>query len=226
MSLPLMPKATAVWLVENTSLSFEQISQFCGLHILEIQAMADGEVGIGLQGIDPVLNGQVSLAEIERCQAEPSATLTLLNNQLPEPSKMIGMRYTPISKRQDKPDAIAWLVKTWPDLSDGQIQKLIGTTKKHHPSGAQPHPLECHQYQTAPSRDFGFVQPGRTRSRGWPARGRSPSRRDREINAKYWQCQCRRGDERTRFRFPRLCSVVYVLEPVSILNLAISTTYS
>ena len=129
MSLPLMPKATAVWLVENTSLSFEQISQFCGLHILEIQAMADGEVGIGLQGIDPVLNGQLSLAEIERCQAEPTATLTLLNNQLPEPSKMIGMRYTPISKRQDKPDAIAWLVKTWPDLSDGQIQKLIGTTK-------------------------------------------------------------------------------------------------
>ncbi|MCX8506417.1 MAG: DUF1013 domain-containing protein [Alphaproteobacteria bacterium] len=129
MSLPLMPKATAVWLVENTSLSFEQISQFCGLHILEIQAMADGEVGIGLQGIDPVLNGQVSLAEIERCQAEPTATLTLLNNQLPEPSKMIGMRYTPISKRQDKPDAIAWFVKTWPDLSDGQIQKLIGTTK-------------------------------------------------------------------------------------------------
>ncbi|MDI9350275.1 MAG: DUF1013 domain-containing protein [Candidatus Symbiobacter sp.] len=129
MSLPLMPKATAVWLVENTSLSFEQISRFCGLHILEIQAMADGEVGIGLQGIDPILNGQLSQAEIDRCQADHGASLNLLNNQLPEPSKMIGMRYTPISKRQDKPDAISWLVKTWPDLTDGQIQKLIGTTK-------------------------------------------------------------------------------------------------
>ena len=129
MTLPLMPKATAVWLVENTSISFEQISRFCGLHILEIQAIADGEVGIGLQGIDPILNGQLSLAEIERCQDDPKAELTLLNNKLPEPSKMIGMKYTPISKRQDKPDAIAWLVKTWPDLSDGQIIKLIGTTK-------------------------------------------------------------------------------------------------
>ncbi len=130
MALPLMPKATAVWLVENTGLTFEQVAQFCGLHMLEVQAIADGEVNAGIQGLDPVANGQLSKEELEKAQADPNHKLTLLVSNLPLPgTKLYGGRYTPIAKRQDKPDAIAWLVKTFPELSDGQIQKLLGTTK-------------------------------------------------------------------------------------------------
>jgi uncharacterized protein len=127
---PLMPKATAVWLVENTGLTFEQIGEFCGLHPLEVQAIADGEVAVQMIGIDPVANGQVAMEDIERCQADPSARLKLLQSAHPEAIvKHKGPRYTPIAKRQDKPDAIAWLLKSHPELSDGQISKLIGTTK-------------------------------------------------------------------------------------------------
>jgi hypothetical protein len=130
MALPLMPKATAVWLVENTSLSFDQIAEFCGLHMLEIQAIADGEVATGMQGLDPIINGQLSRTEIERCEADPKARLKLTVSNLPQPAtKTKGGRYTPIAKRQDKPDAIAWLVRNFPDLSDMQISKLLGTTK-------------------------------------------------------------------------------------------------
>jgi hypothetical protein len=130
MAQPLMPKATAVWLVENTSLTFEQIGEFCGLHPLEVQAIADGEVAIQMQGLDPVANGQLTLEEIERCQQDPSARLKLSEQAVPMPVvKHRGPRYTPIAKRQDKPDAIAWLLKSHPELSDGQISKLIGTTK-------------------------------------------------------------------------------------------------
>jgi uncharacterized protein len=130
MSLPLMPKATAVWLVENTSLSFEQIAEFCGLHALEVQAIADGEVAAQMQGLDPVANGQLTTEEIRRCEADPSARLQLSDQAQPVPMvKHKGPRYTPISKRQDKPDAIAWLLKNHPELSDGQISKLVGTTK-------------------------------------------------------------------------------------------------
>ena len=128
MSLPLMPKATAVWLVANTSLSFDQIAKFCGLHSLEVQAIADGEVGTGLHGHDPTASGQLSVAEIARCQADLTAELQLLESALGIPRKKL-MRYTPISKRQDKPDAIAWLIKFYPTMTDGQVQKLIGTTK-------------------------------------------------------------------------------------------------
>ncbi len=118
MALPLMPKATAVWLVENTSLTFDQIGDFCGLHPLEVQAIADGEVG------------QLTLEEIERCQKDPAARLKISAEAMPVPMfKHRGPRYTPIAKRQDKPDAIAWLLKSHPELSDGQISKLIGTTK-------------------------------------------------------------------------------------------------
>jgi hypothetical protein len=125
-----MPKATAVWLVENTSLTFDQIGEFCGLHPLEVQAIADGEVAVQMIGIDPVANSQVALADIERCQADPAARLTLAKTAHPEVLvKHKGPRYTPIAKRQDKPDAIAWLVKSHPELSDGQISKLVGTTK-------------------------------------------------------------------------------------------------
>ncbi len=130
MSLPLMPKATAVWLVENTALTFDQIGEFCGLHPLEVQAIADGEVAMQMQGLDPVANGQITLEEIERCQKDPAARLKLSEEAIPVPMvKHRGPRYTPLAKRQDKPDAIAWLLKSHPELSDGQISKLIGTTK-------------------------------------------------------------------------------------------------
>jgi hypothetical protein len=127
---PLMPKATAVWLVENTSLTFDQIGEFCGLHPLEVQAIADGEVAVQMIGIDPVANGQLTMEDIERAQKDPAARLHLLQSAHPEAVvKHKGPRYTPIAKRQDKPDAIAWLVKSHPELSDGQISKLVGTTK-------------------------------------------------------------------------------------------------
>jgi len=130
MVLPLMPKATAVWLVENTGLTFEQIAEFCGLHALEVQAIADGEVAAQMQGLDPVANGQITTEEMRRCEQDPAARLQLSEQAQPVPLvKHKGPRYTPISKRQDKPDAIAWLLKNHPELSDGQISKLVGTTK-------------------------------------------------------------------------------------------------
>ena len=130
MAPPLMPKATAVWLIENTSLTFEQISEFCGLHILEVQGMADDEVAIGIQGMDPIGNSQLTREEIERCQADPSARLKPLKLDLPQPAKRTkGPRYTPVAKRQDKPDGVAWLLRHHPELKDSQVAKLIGTTK-------------------------------------------------------------------------------------------------
>jgi hypothetical protein len=126
----LMPKATAVWLVENTTLSFEQIAEFCGLHPLEVQGIADGEVAIGIVGLDPVANGQVSMEEIERAQKDPTLRLKLLRQNIPQPlPRTKGPRYTPVSKRQDKPDAVAWLVRHHPELGDAAIARLIGTTK-------------------------------------------------------------------------------------------------
>ena len=130
MTQPLMPKATAVWLVENTALSFVQIAEFCGLHILEVQAIADEEVAVGMQGLDPIANGQLTKEEIARCEEDPSAKLALVKSDIPQPSvRGKGPRYTPLSKRQDKPDAIAWLLRHYPDLTDAQISRLIGTTK-------------------------------------------------------------------------------------------------
>ena len=130
MRSPLMPKATAVWLVENTSLTFDQIADFCGLHPLEVQAIADGEVAIQMLGLDPVANGQTTAAELERCQADPEARLKLLETAIPpQHQRHKGPRYTPIAKRQDKPDAILYLLRNHPELSDAQICKLVGTTK-------------------------------------------------------------------------------------------------
>jgi len=130
MAHPLMPKATAVWLIENTSLSFEQIADFCGLHPLEVQGIADDEVSTGIQGLDPVIRNQVTREEIERCQNDPSARLKMATQDLPQPAKRTkGPRYTPVAKRQDKPDGIAWLVRHHPELKDSQVAKLIGTTK-------------------------------------------------------------------------------------------------
>ena len=131
MTQPLMPKATAVWLVENTTLSFQQIADFCGLHPLEVQGIADGEVAIGIVGLDPTLNGQLTREEILRCEADPAARLKMAKHDIPLPApRTKGPRYTPVSKRQDKPDAVAWLVRHHPELTDAQISKLIGTTKQ------------------------------------------------------------------------------------------------
>jgi hypothetical protein len=130
MALPLMPKATAVWLVDNTALTFEQIAEFCGMHSLEVQAIADGEVATGIVGQDPIANGQLSKTEIERCEADTAASLKLTVSDIPLPQQRAkGARYTPVSKRHDRPDAIAWLLKHHPELADAQIQKLLGTTK-------------------------------------------------------------------------------------------------
>ncbi|MSP43420.1 MAG: DUF1013 domain-containing protein [Alphaproteobacteria bacterium] len=130
MTRPLMPKATAVWLVDNTSLSFEQIAEFCGLHLLEVAGIADGEVAIGVKGLDPVTASQLTREEIARCEADTQTRLQLRTSSHPETAKRSkGARYTPVSRRQDRPDAIAWLLRHHPELSDSQIGKLVGTTK-------------------------------------------------------------------------------------------------
>ena len=130
MALPLMRKATAVWLVENTSLTFSQIANFCGLHELEVSGIADGEVAGGIRGMDPITSNQLTEKEIKRCELDPNSKLELIVNPVTiGETKRRGPRYTPLSKRQDKPAAIAWLVKFYPDLPDSQIIKLVGTTK-------------------------------------------------------------------------------------------------
>jgi hypothetical protein len=130
MALPLMQKATAVWLVENTTLTFQQIADFCGLHELEVNGIADGEVAQGIKGFDPIANRQLTAEEIRKAEKDPAYRLKLYHNPAAEgEEKRKGPRYTPLSKRQDRPAAIAWLVKFHPELSDGQISKLVGTTK-------------------------------------------------------------------------------------------------
>src|ERR1700680_527013 len=128
---PLMPKATAAWLVENTALSFEQVADFCKLHPLEVKAIADGDAAQGIKGLDPVLTGQLSREEIETATAAPSHKLKLQDPKvrLPEAKKKKGPRYTPVSRRQDRPNAILWLVRNHPELKDSQIMRLVGTTK-------------------------------------------------------------------------------------------------
>jgi uncharacterized protein len=129
---PLMPKATAVWLVENTSLSFDQIADFCKLHPLEVKGIADGEVAAGIKGFDPVSNGQLTREELEKAEKDPEYRLKLAQSKvkLPEvkPTKK-GPRYTPVSRRQDRPNAILWLLRNHPELKDAQIMRLVGTTK-------------------------------------------------------------------------------------------------
>ena len=130
MAKPLMAKATAVWLVDNTTLSFKQIADFCGLHELEVQGIADGDVAAGVRGFDPIANNQLTQEEIEKAEKDPLQKLTLKYNAAAEgEQKRRGPRYTPLSKRQDRPASILWLVKFHPELSDAQISKLVGTTK-------------------------------------------------------------------------------------------------
>jgi len=130
MALPLMPKATAVWLIEKTALTFTQIADFCGMHPLEVQAIADGEVAQGIVGYDPVANNQLTADEIKRCEANPEGRLKLLPTTLPVPKRLRGARYTPVAKRNDRPDGIAFLLRTYPQLTEAQVGKLLGTTKE------------------------------------------------------------------------------------------------
>ncbi|MFC6446361.1 DUF1013 domain-containing protein [Shinella zoogloeoides] len=126
----LMPKATAVWLVDNTALSFDQIATFCKLHPLEVKAIADGESAQGIKGLDPISTGQLSREEIARAESNPGHKLKLSEPKVRVPeSKRKGPRYTPVSKRQDRPNAILWLVRNHPELKDAQISRLVGTTK-------------------------------------------------------------------------------------------------
>lgn len=129
----LMPKATAVWLIDNTALTFKQIAEFCNLHILEVEGIADGDVAGGIRGADPISNGQLAREEIEKGEKDSSYLLkatTFKDQVIPaKKGRKKGPRYTPLSRRQDRPDAIAWLVRNHPEISDAQISKLIGTTK-------------------------------------------------------------------------------------------------
>jgi hypothetical protein len=127
----LMPKATAVWLVDNSSLTFEQIADFCGLHPLEVKGIADGEVARDIRGADPISNGQLTREELDRAQADPKYRMKAQKSRHAEMLKPLrkGPRYTPVSRRQDRPDAIAWFVRNHPEVSDAQISKTLGTTK-------------------------------------------------------------------------------------------------
>ena len=128
MAQPLMPHATAAWLVDNTALTFEQIAGFCGLHILEIQAIADETTGTKLIGRDPIRANELTQAEIDKGQADPNYEMQMAR-VLDSATRTKGPRYTPVSKRQDKPDGIAWILRNHPELSDGAIGRLIGTTR-------------------------------------------------------------------------------------------------
>jgi hypothetical protein len=128
---PLMPKATAVWLVENTSLTFDQIAAFCGLHVLEVKGIADGDVAQGIKGLDPVTSGQLTRDEIARAERDPTHELHLAEPKVvvpPTPTKK-GPRYTPVSRRHDRPNAVLWILRNHPELKDSQIMRLVGTTK-------------------------------------------------------------------------------------------------
>jgi hypothetical protein len=128
---PLMPKATAVWLIDNTSLTFDQVADFCHLHPLEVKGIADGEVAAGIKGQDPMVSGQLVRSEIEKAEADEDYRMKLAvsNVRLPEQKRRKGPRYTPLSRRQDRPNAILWLLRNHPELKDAPIMRLVGTTK-------------------------------------------------------------------------------------------------
>ena len=129
---PLMPKATAVWLLDNTALTFDQIAEFCKLHPLEVKAIADGDAAQGIKGLDPILTGQLTRDQISQAEGNPDAKLVLADQKVPIPQaerSKKGPRYTPVSRRQDRPNAILWLVRNHPELKDSQIMRLVGTTK-------------------------------------------------------------------------------------------------
>ena len=130
MPSPLMPQATAVWLIDHTSLTFDQIAVFCGLHPLEVKGIADGDVAHGIKGMDPVTAGQLTRDEIKRCEQDTAAELQLTARPTTQKKTQTRQtKYTPLSRRQDRPDAISWLVRNHPELQDAQISRLVGTTK-------------------------------------------------------------------------------------------------
>lgn len=129
---PLMPKATAVWLTEHTSLTFEQIAEFCGLHVLEVKGIADGDVAQGIKGMDPVTSGQLTREEIARAEEDPAHPLKLAQSKVSIPEAAVtrrGPRYTPVSRRHDRPNAVLWLLRNHAELKDSQLMRLVGTTK-------------------------------------------------------------------------------------------------
>lgn len=126
---PIMPKGTAVWLIDNTALTFDQIAQFCGLHVLEVQALADDQSSVGMIGVDPIKMGQLTMEEIERCSKNPNARLLLTSSAIPELRKKAKKKYVPLLKRQERPDAVAWLLKYYPDMPDSIVCSLLSTTK-------------------------------------------------------------------------------------------------
>lgn len=151
MAYPLMPKATAAWLVDNTTLTFDQIAEFCGLHPLEVQALADGDVNAGIMGMSPIQSGELTAEEIARCEANTITKLKMMKTDLPKPrARAKGPRYTPVTKRAEKPNAVAWLLKNHPELADVQIAKLVGSTKptvesirtKTHPAMSSLRPVD------------------------------------------------------------------------------------
>ena len=166
MPTPLMPKATAVWLIEKTALTFTQIADFCGMHPLEVQAIADGEVAQGIVGYDPVANSQVTAEEIRRCEADPNGRLKLAPTALPVPKRLRGSRYTPVAKRNDRPDAIAFLLRNYPQLTEAQVAKLLGTTKDTIQKVRERTHWNSAEHQAARSGDPGPVQPDRPERRG------------------------------------------------------------
>src|SRR6476469_6492914 len=150
---PLMPKATAVWLLDNTALSFDQIAEFCKLHPLEVKAIADGDAAQGIKGLDPIVTGQLTREQIAEAEKNPESRLKLTEPKVAVPTterSKKGPRYTPVSRRQDRPNAILWLVRNHPELKDAAIMRLVGTTKstiagireRTHWNSAQLQPLD------------------------------------------------------------------------------------
>jgi hypothetical protein len=129
MAIPIMPQGTAVWLIENTALTFEQIADFCGLHELEVHALADEQVSAGMIGVDPISMGQLTCDEIERCTKNPKAKLMMAAPKILVAKQKAKRKYTPLLKRRERPDAIAWLLKFYPEMSDSSICSLVSTTK-------------------------------------------------------------------------------------------------
>ncbi len=181
---PLMPKATAVWLVDNTSLTFEQIADFCGLHPLEVKGIADEDVAKGIKGQDPVTSGQLSREQIEEAEKDPKKRLKMAppKHKMPPVKQKRAPRYTPVSKRQDKPDAVYWILRNHPEFADADIIKLIGTTKATIQKNPRTQPLERDQHQGGGSRHARPVLAARTRpcgdARRRQARSRHQARRE------------------------------------------------
>jgi uncharacterized protein len=183
---PLMPKATAVWLVENTGLTFRQIADFCHLHELEVKGIADGDVAAGIKGLDPVTGGQLTREEIEKAEKDPEHRLKVLESKvnIQVQKSTSGPRYTPVSRRGDRPDAIAWLLRYHPELPDSAIMKLVGTTKstiasvrdRSHWNAANIKPVDPVSLGICSQLDLDFAVQKAARKAGRPANEATPAR--------------------------------------------------